>query len=247
MSHRSAVQILVCAVLLALLSMAGCLGSREWMYPPPPGEAYLDTSATRSYTSRLVVFPLEDQRDVTVQEEYWKIMIPLVWSVVTLYDRPETIPRPKRVDTLKFDPPRDFARAAADEIRNANIFSSVTFHAEDQQVSPDDFILRGHLHSTRWERTISAYLLGPLGTVIWMVGLPMGIVTASVVMDMQLMSASDPSLVLWDFAMEFEGQVWDGAYYGLEESALYYPQAVQEALRPAISELVAAMPTSAQR
>ncbi len=247
MSHRLSVHTLWCVIILVSLSMAGCLGSREWTYPPPPDKAYLDAEPTQPHAAGLVVFPLEDQRGMTVQEDNWQVAIPFVRYAVTAYDRPETIAHPERVDELIFDPPRDFARAMADEIRHANIFSSVTFHAGDQQVSPDDFVLRGRLRSTRWERTLSTYLLGPFGTLAWMAGLPMGTVTTSVVVDMQLTSAADPSRALWDFAMGFEGQVWDGAYYGLEESVMHYPKAVQKALRPALHDLMDAMSARTQR
>lgn len=241
MSHRLSMHALLCVLILVSLSLSGCLGSREWTYPPPPDMAYLDTVASQPRTGRLVVFPLEDHRGMVVREKYWHAVIPLVWSAVTTYDRPETVPDPSHVDELKFDPPRDFARAVADEIRHANIFSSVTFYDEEEDVSPGDFVLRGRLHSTRWERTISTYMLGPLGTIAWMAGMPMGVLTTSVMMDMKLTVAGDPDFVLWDFVMEFEGQVWDGVYYGLEESVMHYPHAVQESLRPAMIDLVDAM------
>ena len=247
MSHRSSVRTLWCVIVLVSWSMAGCLGSRDWTYPPAPDMAYLDAKAAQPHAARLVVFPLEDQRGTVAQEENWKVAVPLVGYAVTTYDRPETIVRPEPVDKLNFDPPRDFARSAADEIRHANIFSSVTFHAGDQQVSPNDFVLRGHLRSTRWERNLSTYLLGPFGALVWMVGLPMGTVTTGVVMDLQLTSAGDPSRVLWDFAMDFEWQEWDGVYYGLEESVMQYPKAVQKALRPALHDLMGALSTSARR
>ena len=247
MSYRLSVQILWCVVLLVSLSMAGCLGSREWTYPPFPSQAYLNTKAVEAHPVRLVVFPLEDQRGMTVQEDTWKAAIPLVWQVVTAYDRPETVPDPEHVDKLIFDPPHDFARAVVAEIRNANIFSSVTFLDGAQQVSSDDFVLRGRLRSTRWERKLSTYLLGPFGPLVWMAGFPMGTVTTSVLMDLELTSAEDPSRVLWDFAMEFEGQVWDGVYYGLEDAVMHYPQAVQEALRPALPALIGVMSANAQR
>ncbi len=249
MSHRSSVSALLCVFMLASLSMAGCLGSREWTYPPLPDMTYLDTLVAQPHAGSLAVFPLEDLRGTVVRDNYWKVAIPFVpYAVVAEHDRPETVPHPEPIDEVLFDPSSDIARAVAAEIRNANIFSSVTFHDGDhQQTPPNDFVLRGRLYSTRWARTLSTYLLGPFGTLAWMAGLPMGVTTTGVVMDVQLTSADDPSRVLWGFAMDFEGQVWDGAYYGLDESVIRYPQAVQEGLRPAMSDLVRAMSAHAQR
>lgn len=225
-----------CVLIIGALSLSGCLGEREWTYPPPPDETYVAAPIKDSIPARLVVLPLEDLRGTEVKDEYWKVAIPLVPHGVASYDRPETVVEPEQVDELFFNPPKDFARALADEIQEANIFSTVVF-AEGQTPPPGDYVLRGRLHSTRWERRLTTYLLGPLGTVLWMVGLPMGETTTQVEMDLRLSPAGDPSKVLWSFAMEFRGEEIDGTYYGLEDSVQSYPMALQDALRPAIHDL----------
>ncbi len=226
-----------CVLIVGALSVSGCLGAREWTYPPPPDKTYVAAPAKDSISARLVVLPLEDLRGTEVKDEYWKVAIPLVPHGVASYDRPETVVDPEQVDELFFNPPKDFAQALADEIREANIFSTVIF-AKDQTPPPGDYVLRGRLHSTRWERRLTTYLLGPLGTVLWMAGLPMGETTTEVEMDLRLSPAGDPSQVLWSFAMEFRGAEIDGTYYGLEDSVQSYPIALQDALRPAINDLL---------
>jgi len=223
-------------IIFGALSISGCLGSREWTYPPPPGKAYLNVPATDSIPARLAVLPLEDLRGTEVKEEYWRVAIPFVPHGVTSYDRPEAAVDPEAVDEVIFDPPRDFARALADEIREANIYSTVKF-SDDQTPPPSDYVLRGRLYSTRWERRLTTYLLGPLGTVLWMAGLPMGETKTELKMDLRLTPAGDPSRVLWSFAMEFRGAEIDGTYYGLGDSVKSYPVALQDALRPAIRDL----------
>ncbi len=225
-----------CVLIVGILSLSGCLGTREWTYPPPPDKAYVASPAKNPIPARLVVLPLEDLRGTKEKDEYWKVAIPLVPHGVASYDRPETVEHPEQIDEVIFDPPKDFARALADEIKAANIFSTVIF-AEDQTPPPGEYVLRGRLHSTRWERRLTTYLLGPLGTVFWMLGLPMGETTTEVEMDLRLTPAGDPSQVLWSFAMKFQGAVNDGVYYGLEESVHSYPVALQDALRPAIHDL----------
>lgn len=227
----------LCITLIGALTCSGCLGTREWTYPPPPEKKYLDIPTTgEPIPAKLVVLPLEDLRGREVKEEYWRVAIPLVPHGVTSYDRPEDAKNPEEVDEVVFDPPMDFARALAKEIEKANIFRSVVF-AEDQVPPPSDFVMRGRLHSTKWERRLTTYLLGPLGTVFWMVGLPMGETKTELKMDLQLSPAGNPSEVLWSFAMEFQGAVNDGIYYGLEEEVQSYPVALQDSLRPAIRDL----------
>ncbi|MEC4672691.1 MAG: hypothetical protein VST68_00750 [Nitrospirota bacterium] len=222
--------------LVVAFSVTSCLGTREWTYPPPPNSAFLGIQADQPVSGSLVVLPLVDQRGKEEQEEYWKIAIPLVPSGVTFYDRPEDVKDPEQIDEIDFNPPEDFARALSDEIREAKIFSSVAY-AEKSSAPSTEYVLQGRLHSTRWERSITTYLLGPLGTIFWMVGLPMGQTDITVEMDLQLTAAADPSKVLWSFSMEFQGWDLDGIYYGLANEVNSYPTALQEALRPAITDL----------
>ncbi len=237
-----------CGMLMIVsLTITGCLGSRDWTYPPPPDKTYLGITAGQKVSGSLVVLPLEDKRGTEVREEYWAAAIPFVPHAVTTYDRPETASNPERVDEVFFSPSRDFARAMADEIRNAEIFSSVTFVDQDQPVPPSDFVMRGRLYSTQWERHISTYLFGPVGTLFWMAGLPLGTIEIEVEMDMQLTKAGEPNNVLWNFAMEFKAQETDGLYYGLEDSVTNYPRALQDGLRLAISDLVAKVPARLMR
>ena len=127
------------------------------------------------------------------------------------------------------------------------MFSSVTFVDQDQPLPPSDFVLQGRLYSTRWERNISTYLLGPVGTVLWIAGLPLGTTETEVEMDLQLTPAGEPGNVLWGFAMEFEAQETDSLYQGLEDSVTNYPRGLQDGLRLAINDLVAEAPTRLKR
>jgi hypothetical protein len=223
-------------VLITAFSVSGCLGSREWTYPPPPDKAFLGIKAAQPVSGTVVVLPLVDQRGKEVKEEYWRVAIPLVPSGATAYDRPEDVKDAEQIDEVQFTPSEDFARALADEIREAKIFSSVAY-AGNVAPPSSEYVLEGRLRSTRWERSITTYLFGPLGTIFWMLGLPMGQTDISVEMDLQLKATADPSKVLWSFSMEYKGWDLDGIYYGLANEVNSYPTALQEALRPAITDL----------
>jgi len=228
--------VLVLLVFMGAFSVSGCLGSREWTYPPPPDKAFLGIQADEPVSGSLVVLPLVDQRGKEIKENYWKVAIPLVPSGATVYDRPEDVKNPEHIDEVQFTPSEDFARALSDEIREAKIFSSVAY-APKSSAPSSQYVLQGRLHSTRWERSITTYLFGPLGTVFWMLGLPMGQTDITVEMDLKLTASADPSKVLWSFKMEYKGWDLDGIYYGLANEVNSYPTALQEALRPAITDL----------
>ena len=234
-SHPRLISLLFLTLLLMISN--GCLGTRDWQYPPSSTGTYLEAKASNPIPAKVVVLPFEDLRGTTVKEEYWKAAIPLVLHAETEYDRPEEVEKPEQVDVVRFNPPKDFAEATAMELREAGVFSSVTF-ASDGKAPPADLIFRGRLRSTNWERRLYTYLLGPLGTIFWILGIPMGETTTAVEMDLHLTPAADPSKVVWSMSMEFQGKKWDSPYYNLEDAVTSYPAALQEALKPAISDLV---------
>lgn len=242
MSRLSVVHKAFGILVIASLTITGCVGSRDWQYPPPPDGALLDAKVDQPLAGSLVVLPLEDKRGTEVREQYWASVIPLLPYASSSYDRPETIESPAAVDKLTFSPTSDFARALADEIRKTNLFSSVTFVEPDQPVPPSDFVLNGRLYSTRWERHISTYGLGPAGTLLWMAGLPMGTTETEVEMFVTLIPAGEPDNALWGFAMEFEAQETESLYRGLEDSVMNYPKGLQDALRLATKDLVEKAP-----
>ena len=220
-----------------LFLLSGCLGDRNWQYPPSSTGSYLSEKASTPVAAKAIVLPLEDLRGEGVKEEYWKATIPLVPYGDTKYQRPEKAENPEQVDVVRFNPSHDFSKAVAAELAHAGIFSSVTFTEDDRQHQAE-VAFRGRLRSTDWKRRLYTYLLGPVGVVFWILGLPMSETTTGLEMDLQLTPVNDPGKVLWSMTMDFEGKKFDGPYYGLEAAVQSYPEAIQEALRPAIADLV---------
>ncbi|MCA9421594.1 MAG: hypothetical protein KC592_11265 [Nitrospira sp.] len=234
----SRIRLFVLIVAICCLStVTGCLGKRDWQYPPASTGSFLKDKAASPIPAKAIVLPLEDLRGNEVKEEYWKAAIPLVPYGDTRYQRPETAKNPEEVDVVKFDPPNDLARSIAAELNHADVFSSVNF-AKEEGEQPADLVFRGRLRSTDWNRRLYSYLLAPVGVVFWMLGLPMSETTTALELELRLTPLNDPSKVLWNMTMEFEGKQLDGPYYGLENAVESYPEALQEALKPAIVDLV---------
>jgi hypothetical protein len=219
------------------MAVSGCLGNRNWQYPPSDSGTYLENRAASAVAAKAIVLPLEDLRGKEVKEEYWKSYIPLVPYGDTMYQRPEAAENPEKVDVVRFDPPQDFAKAIAAELSQAGIYSSVKY-AKDAQLEPADVAFHGRLRSTEWKRRLYTYLLGPLGPIFWILGLPMSETTTGLELDLRLTPANDPTKVIWNMTMDFEGKQFDSPYYGLEDAVESYPLALQEALKPAIADLV---------
>jgi hypothetical protein len=224
-------------IMVGCLSLTGCLGNRNWQYPPSATGTYLNAKADAVVPAKAVVLPLEDLRGKGVKEEYWKATIPLVPYGDTIYQRPEAAEHPEQVDVVHFDPAQDFAKAIAGELNEAGIYTSVKY-ANDVQQEPAEVAFRGRLHSTEWKRRLYTYLLGPVGVVFWMLGLPMSETTTDLELDLRLTPVNEPNKVLWSMKMDFEGKQFDSPYYGLEDAVVSYPLALQEALKPAVADLV---------
>lgn len=224
-------------LITVMVLLSGCLGNRDWQYPSSTSGAYLEGKADNVVPVKAIVLPLEDLRGQGVKEEYWKAAIPLIPYADAMYDRPETAENPEEIDVMRFDPPQDFARAIAAEISHAGLYSSVTY-AQDGRQEPAEVAFRGRLRSTEWKRRLYPYLMGPLGTVFWILGLPMSETTTGLSLDLRLTPVNDPEKVLWNMTMDFEGKQFDSPYYGLEAAVESYPLALQEALKPAIADLV---------
>ena len=163
---RSVVRMIHGLVILMFVGIfTGCLGNRDWEYPPSSTGAYLGLKAKNSIPAKAVVLPFEDLRGQNTKEEYWMAAIPLVRNGETKYDRPEEATDPEEVDVVNFDPPNDFAKATAAELQEAGLFSSVEF-AEGGKIPPTDLVFRGRLQSTEWERKLDTYFLGPVGVFL---------------------------------------------------------------------------------
>ena len=101
-SHARIISLLFLTLLLMMSN--GCLGNRDWHYPPSSTGTYLEAKASKPIPAKVVVLPFEDLRGTTVREEYWKAAIPLSLSGETEYDRPEEAQKPEQVDVVRFDP-----------------------------------------------------------------------------------------------------------------------------------------------
>jgi hypothetical protein len=194
--------------------------------------------ATKSVPRTVAVKPFRDLRGEKSQEESWRVAIPFYPYAMDSYDRPETAKAVEDVPLIKMNPSRDFARAVADELQNAGVFSSVSFVDGNGSGGGADLVLNGTIRSAGWRRTRTTYMLGPVGTIFWILGAPMGENVNTVEMDVQLAPAGDPTWPVWQYSMQFKDEHLVGVYYGREKSVENYSTAIQETLKPVLADLV---------
>ena len=97
-------------VIVVMMTVSGCLGNRNWQYPPSESGAYLKNHANSAIAAKAIVLPLVDIRGKHIKEEYWKAAIPLVPFGDTEYERPEIAENPEAVDIVRFNPSHDFCQ-----------------------------------------------------------------------------------------------------------------------------------------
>jgi len=202
----------LCTAVLGIF-VTGCTFSRNWEYPPNPPKTLLNIKAANALPSKVVVRPFRDLRGERTVEESWKVIIPFYPYAADFSDRPETVKATEGGPAIKMNPSQDFARALADEIRNAGVFSSVTY-AEGAGSDGADLVLNGTIRSTYGRRALTTYMLGPFGTIFWILGAPMGNASSIVEMDVQVAPVSDPARTLWQYTMQFKAERVIGIYYG---------------------------------
>ena len=233
--HRSRRVPATLLILLFSVAVSGCAIPRTWHYPPTPPGTLLNLKAAKAVPVKVAVQPLRDLRGENANESSWMVAIPLVPYGVDSFDRPENYETLEGAPLIRMTPSRDFARAIADELRNAGVFSSVTY--EDGNAPAADLVLTGSVKTTGWRRAYTTYMLGPVGPLLWMLGAPIATTTNRVVIDLQLAPAGSAQ-TLWKFSIEFEDRHVIGAYYGSSESVENYSEAVQEATKLALEDLV---------
>ena len=236
MKPRVSWALMMLSVSVMALGLAACTVTRNWQYPPDPPGMLLNVKGSKALPVNVAVLPLRDQRGANIKKGSWLLPLPFVPYAVNSFDRPETVQDPEGVPLIHMNPSRDFAKAIAEELKHAGIFSSVVF-AESLTTKPD-LVLSGTIRSTNWRRSFTTYGLGPIGPLVWILGAPMGKATNTVAMDLQLTPANDPSRMVWQFTMQFDDSHLFGIYYGMEQSVENYADAVQETLRPALNNLV---------
>jgi hypothetical protein len=116
--------------------------------------------------------------------------------------------------------PVSFAKAIADDLRAARAFERVVFPGGAQS-TPGDFELRGTIRRTAECETLTAYLLGYPGPMLWLLGIPNGTFKVHVEIDLWLIDSRNGAIV-WQATLHESESRLTGLYararsYGRDE------------------------------
>ena len=218
------------ALLAAIvMTLAGCASNAGWNYQPNAPQL----TATHVPLT-VAVEHFKDQRGSENSTYMWLCIIPLVPYCTATYERPDTANRFLTAGAYNFRPDADLANAAALELKQDDIFHDV--FVTDRTLDPGaQLILRGTIINTNWDGTGYSYLLGPYGSLVWLLGGPIGKAENTLNVRLELVQQSNGT-VLWTNEISQSYSMTEGIYYNYSMD-FGYPQMFREGMRQAIASL----------
>lgn len=155
----------VLGVVFFFLSISGCATQKAWVYRP---NTYSQAPTITNKTA--VVLPFADERDNINKNRVSLYLIPLMpfgWADCN-------IPEGQQMHLnsgiwINYKPTEDFAKALAQELENAHIFSETYF---DFRKGDSDIVINGEILNTKYSGKLISYGLSVYGPLLWLIGLP---------------------------------------------------------------------------
>lgn len=155
------------SLVIFLVLISGCASQRSWVYRP---NIYCQGPTICSKTA--VVLPFIDERKNINKNRIALNLIPLMPFGWADYN----IPEGQQMHLcsgiwMNYKPTEDFAKALAQELENAHVFSDTYF---DFRKRDSDIVIKGEILSTKYKEKMITYGLSVYGPLLWLIGLPSG-------------------------------------------------------------------------
>ncbi|MCZ6601397.1 MAG: hypothetical protein O6952_00160 [Planctomycetota bacterium] len=142
--------------------------------------------------------------------------------------------RPGR-QLLIHDPERKIAEVLAKRLKDARVFSSVSFLKRVPRRGSrldTDLILDGAVRSSRFEATLYTYGLSFFSAPLWVFGFPKHRIEFDLRFYLRIVNGRTGE-VLWEHEVHQEWGHWQGLYYGrnLRQFPILIERGVEEAIR----------------
>jgi hypothetical protein len=188
----------LCSWCLLCVGCAAYTPTASLEYDPTP------ISVSEPLDETVAVLPLEEARGPKLypglQGHLFKAYIPLLPYVTVPYERLDESHILHQRNLGRTTLPAEhftfaFAQEIARDLQHSGLFRKVDFVANEQEASEHDLVLRGTLRSTQFDITVSSYMLGMPGVLLWLLPIPLGKNTATVTLDLNL--EDDSGETLW--------------------------------------------------
>jgi hypothetical protein len=211
---------------LAVMTVSGCAEPRGWRftpntYEPPAKPLFMMTVAVPRFRDSR---PNENTNKLSF---YAIPFMPFGWANVSA---PESFsPR------FKYRPTDDLAKAAAEEIQATGLFKEAFF---TERESEGDLILRGEIKSTHFNQKVLSYGLSEFGSLLWLVGAPVGTVTNELNVRLSV-EHKTTNTVLWqnEYKREYHGIMWVYSMPPAFQYDILYTEILKTAMKEMSSQL----------
>lgn len=224
--------LVVTLFLVALALSTGCAHTSSWSY-----ETNEFVPRPRKIGETAVVLPFTDARASRNADRFLLFMLPLSPYGFVNYDRPEDAEQhTNSAAWLHFEPKDDFAKALAEDLTAAGIFSEARF---DHQEGESRYVIKGRILKTHYNGKVLSYGLGFYGWFLWFVGAPASITKNTLVMELECYDTVRGETV---YKKEYSPEtVRTISWFYYQQDDFNYPDLVRTVYKQFIQELAGAL------
>jgi hypothetical protein len=216
------------SVVLISASLSGCMGTFKYKVPPNT-----PTSAIQ-YDYNVAVEPFKDERPKIGSNKMffsWIPGVPFGWGY---YNIPEDGKAYLSIQSFKFYPTAELAKAAEKSLKYSGIFKKIYF-AQGYISKKPDYIFTGIIKSTLYKEKIFTYCFSFLGSLFWLVGAPDGWTENQLKIQFILKSVKE-NKIIWTYTVKKSKDRVTWFYYQGQDVKNYVP-VMQKCMQEAIANL----------
>ncbi|MFH1049714.1 MAG: hypothetical protein V1779_02150 [bacterium] len=228
--------IILISALFVFIGISGCATKAAFIY-----ETGTNLNLTKNKKPlTIAVIPLIDLRKTDNHNYSLLGFIPLVPFGWFEYNRPEAANGFLFQQSFNFRPSEDIAKAIVSELQVNQLFEEVFFTFREKEPNVDYF-LTGELYSTYWDGSLITYCLSSYGSLLWLVGLPVGTVNNELSLKLFLRKSSNWEVVWSD---EIKGNYGKtvGFYYNWASDFDGYSEILKKGLNESLKKLALKLP-----
>ena len=216
--------------LLLVWLLSACSSPRSWVYAPEARQ-----SRSPVVSASLVVPPFIDRRSNENTNAVFLYLIPLMPFGYQSMSVPESTSLHVSSGLWQTRPADDFARAIAQEIDAARIFSEAF---TDSRSSSGEFVLSGEIRSMQFDAKMLSYCLSVYGPLLWFIGFPASHTSNELELQLTL-TRRDGGSPLWRYTIRGSDSQ-TGWLYAMGTDFMY-DRLLKAAIPAALSSLEGAM------
>jgi hypothetical protein len=177
----------------------------------------------KQYKASVAVVNFKDERPkIGGTGKMWLYLVPLVPYGWGIYNRPEDGKLFLSIQSFKFNPSIDLAKASELSLSQSGLFQNIYYLDTYSPNKKPDYIFTGVIKSTLFQEKMFSYCLSVYGPLLWLIGAPDGWTSNQLEINFQLKNPKNGK-VLWSYIAEGYESRWHWFYYQGQDVKDYVP------------------------